>query len=374
MGDHPQGLGGRKPLRQLGDVRVLPARGPGGEDQVGAPGQLDLVLLRQAVEAVRPVDDRLRLEVSLLVGKVGQAVGGERLGTEPDATVGEQLHRGFVDQVAVLDGLDARVDGPPDALDVVEVHGDVRAPVVRRLHGGAHLLRRVLPHVERVVDRRDAAAAENLDLRRSEPQVLADRRQHFVHAIGEDAVPDGLRGGNPAAESARPLVVAAIVAVAGGLGDDRARGVDAWADDGALVDRALQRERRTTDVPHRGEPAQERPLGLGACVEHEVAQVRVADVRQRVGAQDGVPVRVDQPRHEHAPTALDRRGTRRRSSVLADLRDLVAGDQDARRPAQPGALAVEDADVAEENGRRRGVRGGRARGQGQCAGRKGKGN
>src|SRR5262249_23905587 len=138
------------------------------------------------------------------------------------------------------------------------------------------------------------------------------------------------------------------VAVAAGDSDDRARGVDARAGDDALVDSALEPERRPAQVANSREPAQEGGSGLGAS-----EKVQVADVccEQRCGCgphQHRVPMHVDQPRHECAPAAVDQDGVR--ASVTDDWRRrdglaCVPADEDVRWSGQLDTRAVEDANV-----------------------------
>ena len=61
-----------------------------------------------------------------------------------------------------------------------------------------------------------------------------------------------------AGDAARHLVRQPEVAVATGLGDERARRIDARTEDHALVDGTLQAERRAASVADAGEAAQQR--------------------------------------------------------------------------------------------------------------------
>ena len=51
--------------------------------------------------------------------------------------LGHELGRRLVDQVAMLDALDAGIDRGPDGPRRVGVHGDIGAPVFGCGHGGA---------------------------------------------------------------------------------------------------------------------------------------------------------------------------------------------------------------------------------------------
>ena len=158
----------------------------------------------------------------------------------------------------------------------------------------------------------------------------------------------------------------AEVAVARSLRDHRSRRPDARPGDQAFVDGALQTEHRPADVAHRGEAGQQQILRAGGLADLQIVRVGRGRLCQRQVVKGRVRVRVDQPRHQRAPAAVDRRqrGVRLgRGRTRADALDRFADDQHAGRTTKPTAFAVEDAHIGEQRRRLR-----RRRGRGLCDG------
>src|SRR5262249_56205762 len=95
----------------------------------------------------------------------------------------------------------------------------------------------------------------------------------LVRAVGDHAGAELFHGRSGLAKGARQLERLAEVAVTTRDGDDGTGRVDAGAGDDALVDGALEPERRPAHVANGGEPAEQRVRGLRAG-----HQVGVADV------------------------------------------------------------------------------------------------
>lgn len=148
-----------------------------------------------------------------------------------------------------------------------------------------------------------SAAGHQLDLRRAVAQVLAGRREHLVAAVGDEGRAHFLGARRLAEEPARFLARVPEVAVAGGLRDHRARRVDPRADRLARVDRLLDGERRTAQIAHGGESAQQHLPGLlgGARLDRRVARLRIEQFGQRARRHHDMHVVVDQPRHDMRP-------------------------------------------------------------------------
>ncbi len=123
---------------------------------------------------------------------VGEFIVEERLRAEPDVVVGDELRRRFVHQVAVLDAANAAADRGADGARRVGVHGDISAPVLRRLDRGAELGLGILADVDRIVVRRHAAPGGKLELACAKHQLLAGALQHAIGAVGDGPGADGL--------------------------------------------------------------------------------------------------------------------------------------------------------------------------------------
>ena len=223
----------------------------------------------------------------------------------------------------------------------VGVHGDVGAPVLGRFDGGPQLGLGEGGRVERAVGRRHAAAGRQLDLRRAQHELLAHAHADLVRTVGDHAAADLFHARVRAAEDARHFERLAEVAVTAGDGDDGAGRIDARAGDDALVDGALEPERRPAQVANGGEPAQQRVRRLGAGHQVDVADVPREQRRGRRPHQHRVPVHVDQPGHQRAPAAVDDVGVGEalgRNRVFRDLLDRVPADENVHGGAQRSLL------------------------------------
>ncbi len=288
----------------------------------------------------------------------------EWLRAQPDPLLGHQFRRRVVHQMRVFDARDASGDRSLDRLWRVGMHGDVRAPVRRSLDGSAQLFVGERHGVERAVWRRHAAAGAELDLRGAEHQLLAHPQADFIGAVGDRESADQFPTGQRRAWRARHFERQPEVAVSGRDRDHRAGWPDARTDDHAFIDGALEAPRRSAHVAHGGEPAHQRVGGLGARHEVGVALGVGQRGRGRRPHEDGVPVHVDQARHERAPAPVDDDGGGAaigRDGRGRDAFDAVATHEHERRRREGAALAVEDADVLEQRDGRRGRCGDRLR-------------
>ena len=111
-----------------------------GEEDVGAPGRLDLVLPRQPVGVSVPANTSIAFARSCEPGgNASASSSGNGWSAQPDAPLGDQPGGRLVHQVAVLDALHAGGDRPLDRGGRVGMHGDVGAPVLGGFNGGAQL-------------------------------------------------------------------------------------------------------------------------------------------------------------------------------------------------------------------------------------------
>ena len=127
--------------------------------------------------------------------------------------------------------------------------------------------------------------------------------------------------------------------MAAGRRDHRAAGIDARPRHEAFVDRLLEREDGTAEIADRGEAAHQRALGLGAGGQKDIADIRGEQARDRQRGEHGMPVRVDQARHNDPAAAIDdARALRRRRACRHDRLDPAALDEQAKPVAQRAAI------------------------------------
>jgi hypothetical protein len=249
----------------------------------------------------------------------------------------------------MLDALRAGRDRPLHGGGRVGMHRDVGVPVFCDLDGGAQFGLGEGRQVERAARRRDAAAAHDLDLRSALGQLLAHPQADLVGAVDDGRRTRALDGARDA-RRAREVGQSAQVAVAAAAGDHGAAGIDArpWRE--PFVDRLLEGEGRAAQIPHRREAPHQRALGFRGGGHVDVADVALQQHGQRHGRKEGMPVRVDQPRHQDAAAAVDGLSPGGRGGRAgADRLDPIAFDQQVA-VAQRGRPAVEDAHVGEEGG------------------------
>ena len=261
----------------------------------------------------------------------------------------------------MLDDLHAGPDGLPDGARRVGMDGDVGAPVLGGLDRGPDLGFGVLGRFDRIVRRADAAAPHHLDLARPQSQLLARAQPDLVRAVGNGSETLELGVAERAARCPRQLEREAKVAMARGLRDDGAGRIDARTDADAFVDGALQPGHGTAEVAHRREAPHQGRLGLSRRQQMEVRGLGRQQERHGRCRHEGMPVRVDEARHQHPPVRRDDvdvivrvDGDGARGNPLDD----VAPHQHVRRSRERGAPAIEDADILKE---RRSAPGGHGR-------------
>ena len=110
---------------------------------------------------------------------------GHEVGDHVAALGLQQLGRLGVDQVAVLDGAHAVVDGPRDGLGRVGMGQHVAAEGLGLVGRRGDLGLGELQRIERIVGRGDAARAHDLHLVRALAHLLAHQLAHLVGAVGD---------------------------------------------------------------------------------------------------------------------------------------------------------------------------------------------
>ena len=257
----------------------------------------------------------------------------------------------------MVDAAHPGADGLLDRPRRVGVHQDVGAPVLRRLHTRAQFGLGVLGGVDRVVRRRHPAPGHDLDLAGPAHQLLAHTAQHLGHPVGYHRGTDDLRVGEVPADATRQLGNHPEVTVAGGLGNEGTRGINARARGDSLVNRTLEAEHRAADVADGGESPQQGLPGRRGGLDLDVARIRGLQCGERQRGERGMVVRIDQARHEHPPGAVDDdpfvapspRPFPRGHGLRRHGRDRVAPDQDVRWLRQARRHTVEDPDAAEQH-------------------------
>ena len=339
----------REPAGQLGDSSVLVLGFGRVEQQVGSPREPDAVLFCELVRVVRAGDDRLVLALLFFV-RVGVVVGRERLHAEPYAVVGDHFHRLLVDQVSVLDAFHSGSDRLPDSLGDVNVHHDVCAGVFGRMDRRPDLLLEELDVLEPVVQRGGAASYHQLDLAGAQSQVVSCGDGDGVRTVGDRRRSDHFGVGRIAAlERPGNVIDGPEVAVTARLRNHRAAGEYPGAGDDSLVDRALQAEDRSSGVPDRGESPQQCSFGFASGLQLRVGLVGRHQVHRRVRGEKGMPMRVDQSRHQELSLTVDHLGRPvpiRTDRFCRDRSNPVAVDPDAS-PDGAFFFAVEYDDVVQ---------------------------
>lgn len=372
-GEQLEHAGVAEPAREL---RKLPALSRGSfraEENVGAERHIHLVLTAELDRADRAFRNQFLICALLRRGiSVRVLVGEKRLDAPPRAGVGHALHRFLVGELAVLDRFHAGSDRAFDACGGIGVDADIGAPVARRSNGRFHLGLGILQRVDRVVARGNAATAVNLDLARTQHQLLADAAQHFSFAVGNRVDARRLGLAQHALRLARNVRAQAEIAVAGRLRDHRPGRVDARAGNTAFVDRAFYGEGGPTDIAHGGEAAQHGAFGFLRGDQMDIGDVRGDREQLRNAGEDRVPVRVDHAGHQRAAAAIDLACVLDLALCGDEALDETALDQHVLALHELAVHAVEDIDIAQHNRLGRALREGRVgeaeRGGGEARG------
>jgi hypothetical protein len=180
-----------------------------GEQDIGAPRGLDLVLLRQCVGWGDTAEHLIRLgSLDRTNRKALPQLVGERLQAQPDALLGDQPGGCIVHQEPVFDALHTGGNSQPDRIRRKRVRDDVGAPIVGYFNRGPQFGLGEGGDVERAVRRRHPAAHCQLDLGGSLHELFADANliglsrsccRKLLHA----GAPTPIVRGNRAAEIVR---------------------------------------------------------------------------------------------------------------------------------------------------------------------------
>ncbi len=248
----------------------------------------------------------------------------------------------------MLDRLYTGDDAPLDALRRVDVGADVGAPVTCGLDRGTYLILGILDRVERIVDRRYAAARHDLDLARALHQLLARAAQHLGAAVGDGGRSLTLGEACRVPGHPRQFAQEAEVAVPGSLAQHGTGGEDPRALDHALVDGHLEAECRPTGVAHRREAAHQSGTGLASG--HQVDPTDI--LRQRGDLADAdecrMPVCVDEPGNDGPASAIDDLDAIRPLSPGRQAGDAASLDENVDAVLHGERLAVEKPQVREQ--------------------------
>ena len=278
-------------------------------------------------------------------GGAGDAVEAAERRDEHLAGGGHALEQvgALVEVHAVLDGVDAGLDGDLGAVEAFGVGGDAMAHAVGLVDDRRDLLAGHLRGVGVLELDGARAGGHDLDEVGAAPELFADGAADVVGAVGlavhvaEPAAAGGGGGDDPPAGEQPRAAERAVAHRLAGLEDEVAVGAD-------VADRRdphAQRRAQVGGQEVRARPGPER-LGAGR---------RGGDVGVDVG------VRVDEAGHERAAREVeDRDAVGGRVAGVADARDDAVLDEDGGAVAGRRAGAVEQTRVREVQGigRRRG--------------------
>ncbi len=349
---HLERFGGRVPAHQLRQDRSLTGRQPRIEQNVGTEGRFDVVFSCKLVRIIRAGVDHQRFLLRHRVHQWGCIfVIEKRLQAPPDALVREQFGGGFINQLTVLDTLNSGGDCLPDCTRRVGVHRDIRAPILGGLNSGTNLRFGVLRRLDRIVGRGNAAAGHELDLAGALPQLLPGSQSDFVGAVGNGRDTLDLGVAQRASERAGNFKGEPEISMPGGLRDKSARRIDARTNGDTFVDGAFKSKDGTPKVANGREPPHQRRLGLSRGQELEVIRIGGHEHHLRRRRHEGVPMGVDQPRHQDAPAR--RNGPNLGVGIdgnraLGYARDGAVFDQYVGRNRKLSVPAIEDTNILKE--------------------------
>jgi hypothetical protein len=141
----------------------------------------------------------------------------------------------------------------------------------------------------------------------------------------------------------------AEIAMPGGLRDHRAARIDARARQPPFIDRPLQREGRPANIAHRGEAAHKRPFSLLRGNEMHIRNIRRHRRDLADAGKNGVPVRIDETRHQHLAGTVDHVGICHRLILPYKAFDAVFRDQNIAPFDIGRGLAVEYSDILQKH-------------------------
>ena len=341
--DRLQHLGAEHELAALLDLELA--------QKVAAVADLHAGLLADLERAQRAVEHDVvlgqhvgghaELRGALLHDEVGHQVGHHV------AVLGlQQLGRLGVDQVAVLDGAHAVVDGARDGFGRVGVGQHVAAEGLGLVGRRGDLGLGELQGIERIVGRGDAARAHDLHLVGALAHLLAHQLAHLVGAVGDRHAVD--HGVAAAAGRAGDVGAAARIAVAAGRADGAAGDEEARAGDQAGLDGGLDAPVGAAGVAHRGEAAVDHALHQVGRPRRQQGQRHVLEVADVDLDQEDMDVAVDQARHQGALAAIDHLRLGRLDRLGRHFLDGVALDQDLVAAARLVPARVEQVQILEK--------------------------
>ena len=214
----------------------------------------------------------------------GKKANGET-GNEERIFLLKELHGLFIDQHAMIDTLNARLQGDGNGLWGVNMRHGIRPHLLSLHNNGPNLFRRELKPIQRIINRRHATARHDLNVGRTQPKHFPRCLLHFRHPIGNKTVPHvGLDIGN-----AHKIVVGfaqpANIKMASSLADWRTRRIDARPLNMTGINHFSQAIDRTTGITGRRKTTQEHFPGFRTRFSPQIHPVVIISHLKKIAMQ-----------------------------------------------------------------------------------------
>ena len=150
------------------------------------------VFLRQLIGPVGALYHQFVFRLLYRIGIMIISFSDKGLHRQPHAFLCNQFHRRFIDQLTVFDTFHPSPDSPADRLRHIDMHHHISTRILGGHYRRMQFIFEILHIFQLVIQRRDPSACHQLDLTRTQTQVIPRSDDHGIHPVGDDSSPDFL--------------------------------------------------------------------------------------------------------------------------------------------------------------------------------------
>ena len=225
---------------------------------------------------------------------------------QPHAFLCNQFHRRFIDQLTVFDTFHPSPDSPADRLRHIDMHHHISTRILGGHYRRMQFIFEILHIFQLVIQRRDPSACHQLDLTRTQTQVIPRSDDHGIHPVGDDSSPDFLGMSQAATiERLRDIVYHTKIGMSACFGNNRPTRINTRSRQCSLIDRPFQSEYRSPRIPDRRKTPQKSLPGFLSGSQLCIRSMSGQQIDHRISSQISMPMCIDQSGHQKFSPPID---------------------------------------------------------------------